>query len=219
MDCDLPGIDFNRNFAVPVFKTDEQQLSSLKADYAKESAPLNKAPEGTVRITETADGLQFYYPWHRHLWLGVMTLIIGSIFAGSGYYIGTIDDTFIFPIVFGGVGIICALIGLYVIGNTLTTSVTTTGINVIRNVYGFRFQRNVKKENITTLKREIKSQINGGTKNRVFYSIIAHTKDNRNITIADTLEGSRTADYIEQRIQKALRLTDRQSDLIDTWSS
>ena len=217
MDCELPGIDFKRNFSVPVIKTDEPLLSTSKADYAKESAPLSKAPEGTVRITETTDGLEFYYPWYRHLWLGTMTLIFGSIFAGIGYFIGREDGGFIFPVVFGGVGLLCTLIGLYVIGNTLTTTVSSSGIKAVRNIYGFRFQRNVKNENIIRLKRVIKSQMQGGTKHRVFYSIIAHTKDKREITIADTLEGSRVTDFVEKKILKALRLADSRSDLLDSW--
>ena len=71
VECELPGIDFKRNFSVPVFKTEQPQLSTLKADYAKDSAPLEKAPEGIVRIQQTPDGLVFYYPWHRHLWMAI----------------------------------------------------------------------------------------------------------------------------------------------------
>ncbi len=219
MECDLPGIDFKRSFSVPVFKTEEAQISTLKADYAKDSAPLDKVPEGIVSITETADGLRFYYPWYRHLWMGIMMLIFGSIFAAIGYFVGTTDDGFIFLLVFAGVGVVCVLIGLYVIGNTLTTTVSSKGINVIRNIYGIRFQRNVLKQDIVKLDRQIKSQMNGGTNYRVFYSIIAHTSDDRNITIADTLEGSRVADYVEKRIRSALRLNDDTSPLLDLWSS
>ena len=46
--------------------------------------------------------------------------------------------------------------------------------------------------------------MNSSTGNRVFYSIIAHTRDNRKITIADTLVGSRLTDFIEKRIRKAI---------------
>lgn len=69
------------------------------------------------------------------------------------------------------------------------------------------------------LDRQIKSQMNGGTNYRVFYSIIAHTSDDRKIIIADTLEGSRVADYVEKRIRSALRLNDDTSPLLDLWSS
>ena len=219
IECEMPGIDFKRNFVVPVFKGEEPQLSKVKAEYAKQSAPLEKAPESIVSITETAQGLQFYYPWYRHLWMGIMTFIFGVIFASVGYFIGENDDSFIFPVVFGGVGLLCILIGLYVLGNTLTTRVHQHGINVVRNIYGFRFQRNVSKEDIIKIDRQIGSQIQGGSNYRVFYSIIAHTRDNRQITIADTLEGSRLADYIEKRIRTALEPENRGSSLLDQWSS
>lgn len=203
MDCELPGIDFKRSFTVPVFQTENPQLSSLKIDYAKNSAPLDKAPDGIVRITQTPQGLQFYYPWHRHLWMAILTLVFGSVFASVAYFIPE-EAGIIFPIVFGGVGSLCLLIGLYILGNTLTTTVTPQGINVVRNVYGIRFQRNVKTQEITQLDRQIKSQMNSGSGSRVYYSIIAHTRDDRKVTIADALAGSRLADFVEKRIHEAL---------------
>lgn len=218
MECDLPGIDFKRNFSVPVFNYDTPQLSTLKAKYVKDSNPMEKAPEGTVSITATADGMQFYYPWHRHLRMAIMALIFGSVFATTGYFIGTTDAGLLFPVVFGGVGMLIVFFGMYTIGNTLTTTVSRDAIHVVRNVYGFRFQRKVAKDNIEQLERQIKSQMQGGTNYRVFYSIIAHCKDKRKITIADSLEGSRLTDYVEQRIKSALRLDDNKS-LVDSWSS
>jgi hypothetical protein len=205
MDCDLPGIDFNRGFSVPVFKKDKPEFSSLDVAYAKDSAPLNKAPERTVIVSENTNGLQFYYPWYRNLWMGIMLLIFGGIFSTVGYFVGESDGGFVFLLVFGGVGVAVVLFGLYVLGNSLTTTVSHQGINIIRNVYGIRFQRNVLKENIVQLERQINSQMQGGTRYRVFYSIVAHTSDNRKITIADSLEGSRVADYIEDRVQAALK--------------
>ncbi len=215
LDCEVPGIDFKRNFVVPVFASETPQFSRVRAEYAKQSAPLEKAPEGTVTITETAQGLQFYYPWYRHLWMGIMTLIFGMVFGSIGYFIGTNDGSFIFPVVFGGVGVLCIFIGLYVFGNTLTTRVHRHGINVVRNIYGIRFQRKVSKEDIVKIDRQIGSQMQGGSNYRVFYSIIAFTRDNRKITIADTLEGSRLADYIEQRIRTALEYDEQGSSLLE----
>lgn len=203
IECDLPGIDFKRSFTVPVFHSEQPQLSSLKADYTKDSAPMKKAPDGIVRITQTPQGLQFYYPWHRHLWMATLALIFGSIFASVAYFIPG-EAGLIFPVVFGGVGGIILLIGLYVLGNTLTTTVSPQGIKVVRNIYGIRFQRNVKTDEITRLDRHIGSQMNNGANNRVYYSIIAHTRDDRKVTIADTLEGSRLADFVEQQIRQAM---------------
>ena len=43
-----------------------------------------------------------------------------------------------------------------------------------------------------------------GTKHTVYYTIKAHTKDGRKMTIADSLEGSRLADFVERKIRDAL---------------
>jgi len=204
LECDLPGVDFKRNFAVPVFRDAVAQRSSLKVDYVKDSAPLREAPGRTVHISNTAAGLRFYYPWFRHLWMGTMTTLVGSIFVIAGYFIGQKTGDIIFPIAFGGIGGLCAIIGLYVLGNTLTTTVSSKGIRIVRSIYGIRFQRKAERDEINKLERRIGSQMQTGSSMRVYYAIDALTRDGRKITVADTLEGSRLADFVEEKISDAL---------------
>jgi hypothetical protein len=204
LESDLPGVDFKRSFVVPVFHTSTPQRSSLKIDYVKDSAPLQHAPDTIVILKDTDQGLEFYYPWHRHLWMGSSMTMIGSGFVIAGYFIGQQSGGILFPIAFGGMGGVCALIGLYVLGNTLTTTVSHQGIRIVRNIYGVRFQRKASREEIIKLDRRIGSQMQTGTSMRVYYAIDAHTRDGRKITIADTLEGSRLADFVEANIKDAL---------------
>ena len=204
LESDLPGVDFKRSFVVPVFHTSIPHRSSLKIDYVKDSAPLQRAPDSTVRLKHTDQGLEFYYPWYRHLWMGSIMTMIGSAFAIAGYFIGQQSGGILFPVAFGGMGGVCALIGLYVLGNTLTTTVSHQGIRIVRNIYGVRFQRKASREEIIKLDRRIGSQMQTGTSMRVYYAIDAHTRDGRKITIADTLEGSRLADFVEAKIREAL---------------
>ena len=204
LDCELPGIDFNRSFTVPVFETGKPLYSSLDIPYVKDSAPLQQAPAGKVQISQTADGMQFYYPWYRHLWPSIMLASIGTLFAVIGYFVGKESGDIIFPLAFGGIGSIVAIAGYYMMGNTLTTTVSPRGIHIIRNVFGLRFQRKARHDEITKLERNIGSQMQSGTKHTVYYTIKAHTKDGRKLTIADSLEGSRLADFIERKIRDAL---------------
>ncbi len=204
LECDLPGIDFKRSFVVPIFRTPVAQRSSLKVGYVKDSAPLQQAPDNIVRINDSSEGLVFYYPWHRHWWMGFMTTVVGTIFVLAGFFVGKESGDILFPIAFGGIGGVCAMIGLYVLGNTLTTTVTNQGIRIVRSVFGIRFQRKAARENIIRLDRRIGSQMQTGASMRVYYAIDAHTRDNRRITIADTLEGSRLADFVEAKIRRAL---------------
>ena len=204
LECELPGVDFKRNFVVPVFNTGVPQRSSLKTAYVKDSAPLAQAPASIVQIHNSAEGLVFYYPRHRHLWMGLMMSLFGSVFAIAGYFAGRESGDLIFPLVFGGIGGIFVIIGLYVLGNTLTTTVTGQGIRIVRNIYGIRFQRKAARAEINKLERRIGSQMQTGSTTRVYYAIDAHTRDGRRITVADTLEGSRLADFVEEKIRAAL---------------
>ncbi|MBE9567905.1 MAG: hypothetical protein IMF14_04355 [Proteobacteria bacterium] len=218
IECDLPGIDFKRSFNVPLIRHESPQFSNLRAAYAQASNPLKKPPKGSVDITESTDGLQFYYPWHRHLKMAISLFIFGSIFAVIGYFIGAYDGGLVFPVVFGGVGILTVIASLYVIGNTLTTRVGRDGIDVVRNVYGFRFKKKVTRDNIVGLERQIASQMQSAGDYSVYYTIVAHSKDGREITIADSLEGSRLTDFVENKVKAALRLDDAVS-LVDSWGT
>ena len=204
LDCELPGIDFNRSFTVPVFETDKPLYSSLDVPYAKNSAPLKQAPAGKVQITQTTNGMQFYYPWYRHLGPAIIMASTGTLFAVIGYFVGKESNDIVFPIAFGGIGGIVAIAGYYMMGNTLTTTVSSQGIQIIRNVFGLRFQRRADREEITKFERHIGSQMQSGAKYTVYYTIKAYTKDGRKITIADALAGSRLADFVEQKIRDAL---------------
>jgi hypothetical protein len=204
LECDLPGVDFKRSFVVPIFRTPIAQRSSLEVGYVKDSAPLQRAPDNIVQIDNSGRGLVFYYPWYRHFWLGVIMTVIGTVFVLAGYFVGQESGELLFPIAFGGVGGVCAMIGLYNLGNTLTTTVTNRGIRIVRSVFGIRFQRKAARQDITRLERRIGSQVQTGSSMRVYYAIDAYTRDNRKITIADTLEGSRLADFVEAMIKDAL---------------
>ena len=212
LECDLPGVDFKRSFVVPVFRTPVPQRSSLNVAYVKDSAPLKQAPDNIVRIHESGQGLEFYYPWYRHLWMGTITTVVGSAFVIAGYGVGKQSGDIVFPIAFGGMGGVCALIGLYVLGNTLTTTVSSQGIRIEHTIFGVRFQRKAAREEISKLERRIGSQMQTGYSMRVYYAIDAHTRDGRRITVADSLEGSRLADFVEAKIRDALWPEKKQSN-------
>ena len=109
-----------------------------------------------------------------------------------------------FPLVFGALGGTVALIGLYMLGNTLRTTVSSAGVSSVRRIYGLPLRREASREDITHLERSIGSQAHAGNRTRVFYRIRAHTRHGGRITIADTLEGSRLADFVEDKIRSAL---------------
>ena len=122
----------------------------------------------------------------------------------AGLFAGEESGSFMFPLIFGGVGGLVALIGLYMIGNTLTTRVSRKGVNSVRKIYGLPFRSNAAHKDISHLERSIGSQTQAGRYNTVYYRIRAHTRDGGKITIADALEGSRLADFVEAKIRAAL---------------
>jgi hypothetical protein len=204
VECELPGVDFIRSFAVPVFESALPRLSSVDAPYARDSNPMQEPPPGIVRVSTENGELQFYYPWHRRWGSALMLVLFGAVFVAAGWFAGQQGASTLFPLVFCGVGGLVAVIGLYLIGNTLTTRVSSRGVTSVRRIYGIPLRREARIAEISHLERSIGSQTSAGSSTRIYYVIRAHTQQGDKITIADSLEGSRLADFVETGIRNAL---------------
>ncbi|WP_456375806.1 hypothetical protein [Thiolapillus sp.] len=211
VESKLPGIDFNRSFMVSVANTGQPLRSSLDIPYVKDTAPLLEVPSNIVKISSYQDGLRFYYPWHRYLLMSVLLIVFGMAFAAFGWLAGQHGAASIIPVLFAIMGGMSTLVGLLVIGNTLTTTVTSDGIATVRKVYGIPFRKRLRTHEISKLERISGGEMNTGAKTTVYHAIRALGKNGRRIIIADALKGSRQADFIENKI-RAILWPDTQDD-------
>ncbi len=211
VECKLPGIDFNRSFMVPVVDTGRPLRSSLDIPYVKDAVPLLEVPSNTVQISSYQDGLRFYYPWHRYLLMSVLLIVFGTAFAAFGWLAGQHGAASIIPVSFGIMGGMSTLVGLLVIGNTLTTTVTSDGIETVRKMYGIPFRKRLRIHEISKLERISGGEMQTGAKTTVYHAIRVLGTNGRQIIIADALKGSRQADFIENNI-RAILWPDRQDD-------
>ena len=146
IECEQPGVDFKRSFTVPVFESALPQLSGLDVPYARDSDPLQEAPRSIVRISTSSEGIRFYYPWHRRWGTALFMVLFGAIFVSAGLLAGAQSGGILFPLIFGFVGGLVALIGVYMIGNTLTTTVSSRGVESVRRIYGVSLRRRASRE-------------------------------------------------------------------------
>ena len=59
-------------------------------------------------------------------------------------------------------------------------------------------------DNISHLQQDIGSGAQSGSSHNVYYRLIAHTHNGEKIPLADSLPGSRLADFVEARIRAVL---------------
>ncbi len=207
--AELPGVDFDRRFDIPVFATGERRTSSA-AVRREPAAEISAPPESTVRVRETGGGLELHYPLFRNAKVGVGVLIIGMLFAGfpaAFHFIDGLDGPpTIMLALFGLVGIALALAGLYSLGNSLSVSVSPRGLTTVRRVFGLPFTRHTALSEIVSLDKRIGVQTSSGTRQRAYYSVHARTREGRKLALGDSLPSASAADRIIALISHAAGL-------------
>jgi len=78
--AELPGIDLDRSFLIPVVATGTRQFSTLSVPLAPALEPECQIPSSIVRIERQADLVTFCYPPRRNLKSGLVIAFVGGWF-------------------------------------------------------------------------------------------------------------------------------------------
>ena len=199
VDIENKELGFSRSFEIPVYATG-QQSRSLLAD-AEEHPQMRAVQEALIEkisdLEQIPGGIRLYFPMLRNLSLGMMLTIIGAIFAGAGILIYRADASVMFLLVFGGIGLLMFLSGVYILLNSLRVELDRQGLRSWRFWLAIPLnKREIPRGEIVKLviKESYSSQSNG--KHQVTYSIKAMLRNGKQITVADSLHGRATAEHM-----------------------
>jgi hypothetical protein len=210
---DLPGIDYDRIFILPM-----ETISATQQDSANHyrSNTVNRIPHQQTKIAKTptiktdARGLTLYFGYGRAKGMALFCLITGLLIATFGYYFFS-DITDIFPattfLMAGYVGLIAfvfCLFGIFLIGNSLTLEVNLMGIVKKQRFFGFLLTTFIDADDIIDIVTEQNASSSSGHQKRVWYRLKALTKAGKEIELGDSLEGQSYANEIRQKIIDAL---------------
>jgi hypothetical protein len=210
ISASLPGTDFERSWEVPVFKDAGPQTARERIEPRPLEAGSREPLDRVVSIRETGAGLELYYPYLRHLGLAFGTLVTGGLFVGFAWLFHTASgaDGFssLFIGLFGTLGILILIWGLYLPGNSLRVTAGRQGLSAVRGIFGLRFARQAAAEEITGIEKSIGMQAMQGNRTRAYYRILVHTRAGRNITAGSGIPGASRVDAIIARMREALDL-------------
>ena len=215
--ADLAGTDFDRSWVIPVFNmpglpneahATQETAQARERRFDRSNPPVPIAiPENLLSVQTTGQGLALKYPVLRNASVGAVLLLVGCIFSGVlGAYLFT--DWGIPVVIAGGFGLfgIGAMgLGLYLLANSLSVTVTPSAIHTIRRILGFSIVRSVNSNEIAELEKSITMQSNSGGQHRVYYALHANTTDGRKIALGDGLPSAGAADQVLDLIRQALR--------------
>ncbi len=225
----LPGVDLNREYKIPVFRTGEQsrfarhsisaQVDAVRQDKAVESqAAIDRgdwestALSEVIRIKQQGHWLRLYFPMFRKKLLTLFALIFGVGFSFATYAMNqTIGGgafavvILIFSIPFALVGLFGSIATIYLLFNNLSVSIGQGQIDVLRRLFIFPISR-TKVSADKVAKMEIKSSGSTGQGiNKVkHYKIVLSTIDNKKITVAEDIDGEDLANQFKEFLYQRL---------------
>ncbi len=145
-EADMEGADLDINYDIPVYATaiksariaDRVVETSLKAT----TSAAETGAASRVQVRQGAYGIEMFYPSGRHIGVAMTLLIVGAVFIGAFILLRNKEVPAFFAGIFGLVGGICVLSGVYTLANSLTVWADGIGnIMTVRRIFGVPVKR------------------------------------------------------------------------------
>lgn len=207
--AELPGLDLDRSFIIPVILEEVPRASRLSVALAPDLTSRSEVPAATARVTAQSARMDLLFPCRRNL----MTALLMTFF--SGWFLGGVA---IFVVKAPGIGLITVptfgLIGagllaysIWLFGNSLRVTVGAGEMVVVRRFLGIPIHST---RTLTTAVRKIETVKFGsrgsGPTAKLIYRITADCGNGANITIGDGVEGRTVAEEIARQLRQACGL-------------
>lgn len=193
--AELPGTDIDRDYEIPVYATAQQsrRLSSFSLDAAK--TDQRQIDLGAVQklftLEQSGSGKVMTYPMFRHVYNGIVGFVIGSIFAGAGWFLMFEEGHWFMGGIFGFVGGLIALSGLYFLLNSLEVRMDGNRIQAVRRILGIPVGRTeIRRDHFVRFKREVSMSTQSGSKHAVYYKLFGIDSAGRKITLGEGFKGN-----------------------------
>jgi hypothetical protein len=195
--CELPGVDFVRDWPVPVFVTaagaaDGSARRRMQVDIEAAAQEV----EAATGFAQTASGTVMDYRAGRH-WLGALMLGLpfGLGFGGAGVAMWLSADEFLvrwfMAPVFSLIGGVCLASAIWMLGNRLRVEASGGSVEVQRWLYGVPLRwHSVPREDIAGVGMVRNSSSSTGNKVTQYYGLVLRRRDDTTLEIGDGLKGA-----------------------------
>lgn len=205
LSAQVPGVDYAARFEVPVFRTDQGEISGPDIQVAT-PAPLDLAhyqqpPDSRVQVNVNRRGTEVVFPPGRNPGAGIFTTVFFLVWSGVTVAMLKLGAPLLFPVIFG---VFDLLLFYGVLAHWLgrVTVVADTGLlTVDRRILGFGGERRLEGNVISAIEPAIGMQV-GSTP---YYDIKVTRSDGRPLTVGGGIRDKREAQYLAGLLFKAVR--------------
>jgi len=193
--ADVPGVDYDATFEVPVFGVTDTPVRA--------SAPASAPPAMTVVERRTAEGTEIYLPPFRARGAAVGTVGFTAIWLGAIALMIALKAPLIFPIVFGLFAVPLVYMVLDLFFGAATIRITPDAIHIRKSLLFFHSDRDIPRSDIDDVRLRIGMQMSGG-KGQPYYEI-GIVRTGGGIVIAGKyLANKREAEWIAAQIKPSM---------------
>jgi hypothetical protein len=210
--AELPGTDIDRDYEIPVYSTGEESrfLSGHIVEISREDNRQidDLAVRAKIQKETGIQGTQLYYPAGRNLGPTLVGLIIGSIFAGGGWFLMFAQGEKVMGGVFGIVGSVIALGSLYSMLNSLKVIRGTANLRTERRILGIPVARQqMRRDEFLQFSKKVSLETHSGGKHTQYFAVIAEGAHGQKLMLGEGFKGSGEADAAIRFIARALGLS------------
>jgi hypothetical protein len=204
--ADVRGVDYAASFEVPVFRTAASEQPRTPAELTVASAfavaaDYRQPPGSRIEVSTTRRGTEIYYPRARNPGMAAGITAFAALWAGAIWLTIALHAPIIFPIVFGGFGL---LLVFAVVDAWLKVTRVTVGdgrVTVASGVLGPNRERSLSAAEVADVTTKIGAQA-GGT---AYYDVVLVTTAGNRVAAGGGIRDKREAEWLAATITSALR--------------
>jgi hypothetical protein len=205
LSAQVPGVDYAARFEVPVFRTDQGEISGPDIQVAT-PAPVDLAhyrqpADSRIQVNVNMRGTEVVFPPGRNPAAGIFTTIFFLGWSGVIFVMLKLGAPLLFPVIFGlfdlllFYGVLAHWLG------RITVSADTGLLKVDRRILGFGGERRLEGCVISAIEPAIGLQV-GSTP---YYDIKVARTDGRPVTVGGGIRDKREAQYLAGLLFKAVK--------------
>lgn len=212
LKAELPGIDIDRDYEIPVYATSEQSSGLSNFSINEAQSKQTKVDLEIIRrmfsLQHGVSGKTLLYPMGRSLYNGFVGFLFGAVFAGVGWFLATSEGHWFMGGIFGLVGSIILVSALYYMFNSLEISEGGGTIRTVRRILGLPVKRReMRRSDFVGFKKKSSMSTQSGTKHVMHYTLYALGDGGQKLIIGEGFKGASQANTAADLIGREFGLT------------
>ena len=205
VSAEVPGVDYAAGFEVPVFRTAESALPRTETERtvaAGTAVPADyRQPTGSrIQVSQTRRGTEIYFPPARNPGMAVSLTVFTLIWAAAIWATIAFDAPLIFPIVFGGFGVLLVFLLIDQWMGVARVTADRGGVTIAKGWLVVGRERTLPAAEVADVTTKIGSQA-GRT---AYYDVTIVTTAGKRVTAGGGIPDKREAEWLAAAVQKAL---------------